>query len=129
MQYDTEHYDGISLTILPTPWPPSPAKLPVGVMLRTDRGTLRQWPNYSFVQIGVRVSPLPPHSFSCTYRLHGSGGGGGGWGTGSRSGNGRLSKWEEGVVTRLCDPKLYTGTAATGHLPSTVDLEGGSEVS
>lgn len=29
------------------------------------------------------------------------------------------------VVARLCDPKKYTGTAASGHLPTTVDLEGG----
>ena len=32
-------------------------------------------------------------------------------------------------MRRLCDPKLFTGTAATGHLPTTVDLEGGVGVS
>lgn len=41
---------------------------------------------------------------------------------------GGLSKREEAVVRRLCDPKAYTGTAATGHLPVTVDLEEGSDV-
>lgn len=40
-----------------------------------------------------------------------------------------LSKREGEVVRRLCDPKLFTGTAATGHLPTTVDLEGGVGVS
>lgn len=35
----------------------------------------------------------------------------------------------EAVVRRLCDPKSFTGTAATGHLPITVDLEEGADVS
>lgn len=35
----------------------------------------------------------------------------------------------EDVLTRLCNPKHFTGTAATGHLPSVVDLEGGVGVS
>lgn len=33
------------------------------------------------------------------------------------------------VVRRLFDPKSFTGTAATGHLPITVDLEKGVDVS
>lgn len=33
------------------------------------------------------------------------------------------------IVRRLCDPKLFTGTAASGHLPVTVDLEAGVNVS
>lgn len=33
------------------------------------------------------------------------------------------------VVRRLVDPKSFTGTAATGHLPITVDLEKGVDVS
>lgn len=36
---------------------------------------------------------------------------------------------EEDVLTRLCNPKNFTGTAATGHLPTVVDLEGGVGVS
>eukprot|EP00903_Cladosiphon_okamuranus_P016248 g14986.t2 len=32
---------------------------------------------------------------------------------------------KEDVLTRLCNPKNFTGTAATGHLPTVVDLEGG----
>lgn len=40
-----------------------------------------------------------------------------------------LSKSENDVVTRLSNPKTFTGTAATGHLPITVDLEGGVGVS
>lgn len=35
---------------------------------------------------------------------------------------------ESGIVRRLCDPNMYTGTAATGQLPVTVDLEQGSDV-
>lgn len=36
---------------------------------------------------------------------------------------------KEDVLTRLCNPKHFTGTAATGHLPTVVDLEGGVGVS
>ncbi len=36
---------------------------------------------------------------------------------------------ENDVLARLCDPKHFTGTAATGHLPTVVDLEGGVGVS
>lgn len=36
---------------------------------------------------------------------------------------------EDDVLTRLCNPKNFTGTAATGHLPTVVDLEGGVGVS
>ncbi|CAM9381816.1 unnamed protein product [Ectocarpus fasciculatus] len=32
---------------------------------------------------------------------------------------------DDDVLTRLCNPKHFTGTAATGHLPVVVDLEGG----
>lgn len=38
-------------------------------------------------------------------------------------------KENDDVLSRLCNPKLYTGTAATGHLPQVVDLEGGAGVS
>lgn len=41
----------------------------------------------------------------------------------------RLGKWEEGVVTRLCDSKLFTGTASSGQPPTMVDLEAGAGVS
>lgn len=37
-------------------------------------------------------------------------------------------KQKSGIVRRLCDPNMYTGTAATGQLPVTVDLEQGSDV-
>ncbi|CAM9127795.1 unnamed protein product [Scytosiphon promiscuus] len=37
-------------------------------------------------------------------------------------------KENDDVLTRLCNPKLFTGTAATGHLPQVVDLEGGAGV-
>lgn len=50
----------------------------------------------------------------------------------ARGGGGKLSKGvlkKGGVLARLCDPKAFTGTAATGHLPITVDLEGGAGVS
>lgn len=36
---------------------------------------------------------------------------------------------EDDVLARLCNPKHFTGTAATGHLPVVVDLEGGVGVS
>jgi len=36
---------------------------------------------------------------------------------------------EDDVLARLCDPKHFTGTAATGQLPTVVDLEGGVGVS
>ncbi|CBJ48921.1 hypothetical protein Esi_0057_0107 [Ectocarpus siliculosus] len=32
---------------------------------------------------------------------------------------------DDDVLARLCNPKHFTGTAATGHLPVVVDLEGG----
>ncbi|CAM9759336.1 unnamed protein product [Pylaiella littoralis] len=35
------------------------------------------------------------------------------------------ARGDEDVLARLCDPKHFTGTAATGHLPTVVDLEGG----
>lgn len=39
------------------------------------------------------------------------------------------ARGDEDVLERLCDPKHFTGTAATGHLPTVVDLEGGVGVS
>lgn len=47
---------------------------------------------------------------------------------GPRSLGHRLGIWEEGVVTRLCDPDLFTGTASSGQPPTTVDLEVGAGV-
>ena len=45
-------------------------------------------------------------------------------------GAGGLGKQKtENVVTRLCNPKHFTGTASTGHLPTVVDLENGAGVS
>lgn len=39
------------------------------------------------------------------------------------------ARGDEDILERLCDPKHFTGTAATGHLPTVVDLEGGVGVS